>query len=269
MNNIEIPAQFSALFGMGTPIRLYLVKKTTKYVNAFLGVLFLLAAAALFLFGAYYTYDLISTHGSAMLWSTFAPFLIGSVVVGLLGLWMVWSAFSNWKKALMIYQNGFAYSDRKGVTNWNWQDVASIKAAVTKHYTNGIYTGTTHIYTIENRTGEKIMVNDSITKVEEAAKDLRSNVFPILYQSFSQAYNSGQPVCFGPVTLSRTSGILIGKKSYTWDQVKKVSISNGMISVAKKDGGWFSGAAVQASSVPNLEVMLSIVDQVVGINAKG
>lgn len=35
--------------------------------------------------------------------------------------------------------------------------------------------------------------------------------------------------------------------------------------VMKKDGGWFSGAFVAVGSIPNLAVLLAIVDQVVGL----
>jgi hypothetical protein len=49
--------------------------------------------------------------------------------------------------------------------------------------------------------------------------------------------------------------------------VKEVSIHQGILKVSRKDGGWFSGASAAASVIPNLRVLLSIIDQVTGVKA--
>jgi hypothetical protein len=166
----------------------------------------------------------------------------------------------------MIYDRGFAYRDRKGIQTWQWIDVTSITAAVTRHYHNGIYTGTTHIYTLLNYRNEKIVLNDSFKKVEELAGIIENNIYPLLYERADQAYQSGKTLTFGPVAINQ-GGILIGKKTYPWTDVKQVAIQNGYVKVSKKDGGWFSGASAAAAAIPNLKIMLSIVNQVVGVKA--
>jgi hypothetical protein len=69
---------------------------------------------------------------------------------------------------------------------------------------------------------------------------------------------------FGPVAVSK-AGIRIGKKTYPWMDVKQVSVQRGILKVAKKDSGWFSGASAAASVIPNLSVLLNIIYQVVGL----
>jgi hypothetical protein len=73
-------------------------------------------------------------------------------------------------------------------------------------------------------------------------------------------------VTFGPVAISK-SGIVIGRKTYPWSEVQQVSIHQGYVKVSKKGGGWFSGASAAASTIPNLRVLLSIINQVVGLKA--
>ena len=110
------------------------------------------------------------------------------------------------------------------------------------------------------------MLNDSLVKVEELAALIEEGTFPLLYEKAAQQYNTGQTLTFGPVVISK-GGILVGKKTYPWQEVKEVSIQQGILKVSKKDGGWFSGASAMASTIPNLRVLLSIIDQVVGIKA--
>jgi hypothetical protein len=67
---------------------------------------------------------------------------------------------------------------------------------------------------------------------------------------------------FGPVAVSK-AGIQIGKKTSPWMDVKQVSVQRGILKVAKKDGGRFSGASAAAASIPNLGVLLAIIHQTV------
>jgi hypothetical protein len=193
------------------------------------------------------------------------PVLILAVVLFLIGVFTLWSAVSNWKKCAVIYQQGFAYHDRKGLTTCLWNEIESLKSNVVKHYTNGIYSGTTHSYTIEKKDETRLVLNDTLSKVEQLFDCIREHSFDTIYQRYSSANNSGVPVSFGPVTISRGDGITIGRKNYPWDQVASVSVQRGMIAVAKKGGRFLSGANVQASQIPNLGVMLSIINQVVNV----
>jgi hypothetical protein len=109
-------------------------------------------------------------------------------------------------------------------------------------------------------------LSDSFSKVEELAKNIDQNIFPLLYAHATDQYNAGQTIIFGPVAISK-AGIVIGKKTYPWTDVKEVSIHQGILKVSRKDGGWFSGASVAASVIPNLRVLLAIIQQLVGLKA--
>ncbi len=265
---LPIPDSFRSVTGLGGPKQYYPVRRSSKWGNLIWALIFWLIAAAIFLYAAYDGYTSYQAFGPAILAKTVIPWLIGSGLFFLVGVFFIWGAFSNWKKAVVIYDNGFGYMDRKGLQTTRWEDINSITSAVTRHYTNGIYTGTTHTYTILKRDQTRLVINDAIQKVEEVATKIRTSVYPLIYPAYAQSYNNGKPLSFGPVVLSKADGIQIGKKSYPWDQVAKVTIHQGFVQVAKKGGGWFSGASAAAATIPNLEVMLSILDQVVGVATK-
>lgn len=268
MTLLDVPPTFSSVIGLGAAQAMYPIRKGTKWLNLVGALVFLGGSAVAFLGGLVYTYSRWQDYGPAVIVGSITAPLIIAAVLFLLGLITAWSAYANWRKAVVIYQHGLAYSDRKGVQTWRWDEVASFYAAVTRHYTNGVYTGATHVYTIHKKNNTRLVLNDAITSVEEVAKNIREAIYPLLYQRYAQAYNSGQPITFGPVTLSKAGGIQIGKKAYPWEQVAKVTIQQGFVQVAKKGGGWFSGASVMASTIPNVDIMLSMIDQLVGISTK-
>jgi hypothetical protein len=103
--------------------------------------------------------------------------------------------------------------------------------------------------------------------VEDLAAGIEQAILPRLYAQVAEQYNSGQAIAFGPVVI-RKSGITIGKKMYPWPEVGQVSMERGFLRVSKKDGGWFSGASAAASAIPNLRVLLNIIDQVIGVKTR-
>jgi len=59
-------------------------------------------------------------------------------------------------------------------------------------------------------------------------------------------------------------GLHYGKSLLEWDEITAVKIKAGYISVGKR-GKWFNWCNIAASSIPNLLVFESLVNQIVGI----
>ena len=265
MIETQLPEAFiTSSLGLGTPKRYFPVKKIRRTGNLVVFFLFLLGAAAVFLWGIYDTSNAYQAHGVAVIDDHLLVPAIIAIVLFLLGVWAGWSAYANWNRGAALYEKGFVVRDRHGMQPWRWEEIVSLTSAVTRHYTNGIYTGTTHIYTLFNKQNKRLVLNDALGKVDELAKAIEEGCFPFLYERLALQYNSGQPVTFGPVAITKT-GIQVGKKVYPWSEVKEVSLNQGILRISKKDGGWFSGASAAASTIPNLHVLLSIINQVVGL----
>ncbi len=265
MNNLNLPEAFMSTMGLGAPREYYPAKKSNRWGGLVVAILAFGGAAAAVLYGIYQAF-VWQSYGSVMVEDQLRVPLIVAFILFLVGLLAAWTAYANWNKAVAVYERGLASRTRKGIQSLRWEDITDMYSAVTRHYTNGVYTGTTHVYTLFDRQKNKLVVNDSITRVENLAKSIEESIFPLLYAQATTQYNSGLTLTFGPVAVSK-GGIQMGKKVYPWTEVKEVSIRRGILQVSKKDGGWFSGASATASSIPNLRVLLSIVDQVVGIKA--
>ena len=259
------PEAFSTtMTGLGTPVRYFPIKNLNRIGSLVAFIVFLAGSMAAFLYGVYAAYSAYQKHGVAVIDDQLIVPMIIAIVLFLLGLLAAWSAFVNWNRGVLLYERGFAVRSRKDIQTWRWEDIISMTAAVTRHYTNGIYSGTTHVYTLVNRQNERLVINDVFSKVNELADAIGQNIFPLLYERASQDFNEGKPLAFGPVITSK-AGIQIGKKTYPWTDVNVVSIHQGTLKVTRKDGGWFSGATASAASIPNLSVLLAILNQVVGV----
>jgi len=266
MDNPQIPETFTSVMGLGAPRRYFRVRNLNRAGSLVVFIIFIGGSALAFVYGIYEAYLAYQKHGSAMIDDKLVWPVIIAFILLLLGSAAGWSAYANWKRGVALYDQGFAVRDRKGIRSWRWEDVTSLTAAVTRHYTNGIYTGTTHVYTLYNRQNGRLVLNDIYVKVEELAKAIEECIFPLLYGRAADQYNTGQMLIFGPVAVSK-AGIQIGKKTYPWMDVKQVSVQRGILKVAKKDGGWFSGTSAATASIPNPRVLLAIIHQVVGVKA--
>jgi hypothetical protein len=264
VDNLRIPEAFNSVIGMGVPKAYFPARKINRVGSLILFFIFLGSSVAVFLSGLYDAYLAYQRHGPAMLDDKLATPAVAALVLFAIGLLLAWSAYVNWNKGVAVFEQGFACRDRKGLTAWRWDEVVSLTAAVTRHYTNGIYSGTTHVYTLFNRRNERLVLNDAYAKVDLLARAIEQSIYPMLYQRAAGLYNAGQVLVFGPVAISK-GGIQIGKKTYPWADVEQVSIQKGILRVSQKGGGWFSGATATAPSIPNLSVLFSIIDQTVGI----
>lgn len=264
MDNPEIPARFLTVMGMGARTDYYPLKKGVRLGSLVACILLLAGSVVVMFVGLFNAYRAFQQHGTSLIDDTLGWPLVIAVILFLFGLLAAWSAHVNWDKAVVVYERGIAYSDRKGIQTWPWDQVVSMTSAITRHYTNGIYTGTTHTYTLLNRQNRRLVLSDSIRKVEALAKVIEEGIFPQLYEHAADQYNLGQSLTFGPVTINKT-GIAIGKKNFAWADVKQVTIRQGSLKISRADGGWFSGASAMVSAIPNLRVLSAILQQVVGL----
>jgi hypothetical protein len=255
---------FLPVIGLGRQRSYFPARGWNRWGNLVLSFLLFSGALLAFGFGIYSTYLATRQYGSALIDDKLpAPLGLASILF-LLGLWAGWNAYANWSRAVAVYENGFAYHDRNGLQIWRWDEIVSLTSAITRHYINGIYTGTTHRYTAVNSQGRRLILSNSISKVEELGKTIDENITPRLYAQAAGQYNNGQTIEFGPVTISKT-GMDIGKKTYPWEEIKEVSIRQGVLKISRKNGGWFSKAGVSAAVIPNLRVLLAVLHQVVGL----
>jgi hypothetical protein len=256
MNDSNSP--FAGVIGLGNLKGEYSGAGTRRWVGVILGLLCLLAGPALLLVAAWVAYDTYTQSGLYKVADSVALPLIAGAIFFVIGLSAAISAWRSWRIAAALYDNGLAYQGRSGIQQLNWADVTAVYQRVTRHYYNGVYTGTTHAYTIHSNTGQKLVLDDRLgKKVEELGNAVQRGASNALYPRYWQAIQNGQRVEFGPLALDNQK-LYAGKKELRWDEIKGVKVNKGAISV-QKDKGWFSWAKVTVPQVPNFLIFYDLV----------
>lgn len=257
--NADSNSPFATVIGLGSLKAEYKNTGARRWVGLIFGLLCLLATPVLLLLTVYFAFQAYNDNGLyRMADSPALVLLIATVIAFLLGLGIVISAWRSWRLAAALFENGVAYQSRTGVQQVSWADVTAVWQRVTRHYTNGVYTGTTHVYTVQTNTGQKIVLDDRLGKgVEALGKAVQTGASNTLFPRYYTAVKNGQRVDFGPLAMDNQK-LYAGKKEITWSEIKAVKISKGQISV-QKDKGWFNWASVTVPQIPNFFIFYELV----------
>jgi hypothetical protein len=256
MNNPESP--FASVIGLGAMKSEYSAGSRGRWGPVIFGGIMLVAAPVLLLVAAYIAYDNVTNYGTLRLWRNVPLPLLCAGGAGFVGLAALFSAWRNWRLAAALYDNGVAVVGQQGLRQFTWPDVTAVWQQVTKHYTNGVYTGTTHRYTVQTNTGEKLVLDDRLgKKVEELGRALQTGVTNTLLPRYWQSLQTGQRLDFGPLAMDREK-LYAGKKELRWDEIKAIKIDKGMVSV-RKDQAWLNWASATVPQIPNFFVFLELV----------
>jgi hypothetical protein len=260
----QVPEQFVGVYGLGSALEVYPVSAANRWVSAIFGVILIGGAGLAAIYGIYDASVQVAKYGPVMFSKTIVPPLVIAALMLLFGVLAAVNAFLNWNKAVVVYEKGLAYSDNKGVQTWGWHEVEWFYVAITKHYYNGIYTGTSYLYTFQKADGSRLKLDNKFKRIEALGRLAGQKVAPYQYDRLLQKLRNGQTVQLGSVAINKDS-IVVGKKTYPWNEVEQVGIQKGYMSIKKRGGGWFSGASAPVSTIPNLDALFAVVNQIVKV----
>lgn len=215
--------------------------------------------------------------GPVIAWSegTFGPLIISLCGLGAaaLGAWTIYGFFRDRGWRVLVFSDGLAEVRGNKTTVLPWDDATHFWYAVTKNYRNGIYVGTTYNFTVQGKDGQKLSFRNGLTDisnkkvgVERLGEVIRDETMARLYPKYAAAYNAGQTINFGNLSISK-QGISNGKETIAWEQVKGINLDRGVINI-QKEGKWFTWKSATVGGTPNVFVFLSMVDQIAGLNKK-
>jgi hypothetical protein len=263
-NRIELPEAFSSVTGLGTPVDFFHLSRTNRLIAPVAASVLMIAALISCGWGMDTAYGAYQQYGLAVVYDLANLPMV--IAIGLLvtGIALAWFALANRGKCIVVYEKGLVYQNRSGLLPWRWEEIGEFFISITRNYSYGVLTGTTFHYTIRRLGGGRLVFDNRFEQVQRLGGLIGRHTLPIQYKLAADIYNSGQTASFGPVAISR-AGLTVTRKTYPWNDIEQVSVQRGTFKVSKKGGGWFSGAATPVSAIPNLEAMLSIIDQVVGV----
>lgn len=237
---------------LGSLLSEYKIKLAIRYVLAvvMIGLGSLATTAALLSFSQEATFALyIGVPGLAA--------LAGGLLIG-------YRAFVERDSRINVFQNGMVRTIAGMDKVVRWDDITAIWQSITHHKSSGITVQTTHLYTILLSNGEKLKFSDDVKNVEQLGNMIQQEVVKRLLPKAAETLKSGGTVNFGKLSVS-PQGLSNSRETIPWDQVQKVSINHGYITV-RKQGKLLNWSHITVAATPNVFVFLSLVDQIVGVN---
>jgi hypothetical protein len=221
-----------------------------------LTVVSFIVTAALMGWGSIY----LITSGQAPGWGLLGiPMGLGCLIYGL---YEGYRTIIERDLCVVVMQNGFVLS--KGGTDsvFRWEDIVAVWESITDVRQNSIELKTNYRYTIRHRDGQKIVLTDTLENIEKLGRIIQKEVTQRLLAQAHDALNAGKTVDFGKVGVSK-SGIIFGKKTTPWKQIKKVDASDGFIAISRH--GTPLKWVAKMGNIPNVYVFLTLVNQALGL----
>ena len=247
---------FQSVFDLGSQMSEHPVKALHRWGGMLLGVFLTGTGVAALLFGATSAIPEFSNGASTALLTACIPVMIGMVALGLGG-WCLYRSWKNWGQAVAVFERGFAFARGDEVRSIPWTDVTAVWQSIVKHYTNGIYTGTSHRYTVQLSDDTRYKLDDKFKEVEALGSAVQKNVTQALYPKYVAALKAGSRLEFGPLALDYNK-LYAGKKELAWDEIQSIRVRGGSVSV-KKDKGWFQWARSSVPQIPNFFVFYALL----------
>jgi|GEM_PF-508835 len=251
---------------LGRPLEVFKLKRgrLIREGSAALVLISLMAAVGLFVFGGLETYQQYYRHGPAVILRTLIAPLTGGVLFLVVAVLAGLAAYRNWNRSIVIYENGFSSTEWNVEQTWHWTDISSIQTIIVRRFFYGLMGYNTHTYRLMRRDKVQVILDDTIDQVERLAEIVRSHAIPLMFARYNNAFNTGQRLVFGPIRIHREYGLDIGNRNYQWAQVKEITVQHGTVLFILWEPGSRNNPQVAAADIPNLDILLSIVDQIPG-----
>ncbi len=256
----ETNSPFTSIVGLGALETQHPVTRGSKWTGLIVGVVALLGAPACLLLSGLIFMEVYAEGGLPQVWDKFITVFWpvgGAVVAGLLGLWLLYTTWRDWTSVAAVFQQGLAFADRSGVQQFRWEDVDHILQRVVKQYRNGVYVGTTYLYTVKTLAGRELKFDNKFAEIAKLGEALQQKISSALFPRFVNALNTGQRAVFGPLAFDREQ-VYHGAKALKWSEVQVVRVVKGGISIYKT-GAKSPWASAAVDAVPNFFIFYDLV----------
>jgi hypothetical protein len=116
------------------------------------------------------------------------------------------------------------------------------------------------IRTLELIGSQKIVLNSNIRDMEELVRLVLAAVNPRLRQDAERVLNSGGTISFGKISLSPAGVVWKSKEPIPYAALMKCKIDGAMLRV-KAEGKWLDNIAITAKKVPNIFILLDLIEE--------
>ena len=178
-----------------------------------------------------------------------------------------------WRKTIVtVHEEGISYKSPFRQTDLRWNEITEtrygqqpINVAVHFGLIGWLVAAMAGGNSKMNRSFElvgpqKIAVNSNIRDVEEVVKLCLAEINPRLRKDADRILSSGGTVSFGKISLSPAGVVWKSKEPIPYTAIVKSKIDGSMLRI-KAEGKWLDNIAITAKKIPNVFVLLDLIEE--------
>jgi uncharacterized membrane protein YeaQ/YmgE (transglycosylase-associated protein family) len=214
-----------------------------------------LLAAVFSIVGAVFAYFELLTGGAS-----FPFFLICSVFFFGVGLYHLATLLVNLNLQVEVDSRGLLYSSYLDRRLMQWSEIYRVLERHQKHTVNMIPVLNIHTLVISNHVGDQIKLDRTLKGIDDLAKTVQITVTKQLLTGAIKTLKSGGNLNFDAFSIT-SQGIQRKQKFLPWNEVDKMIINQGHVSVKRTGKNWLNWADVRVWDIANIPLFLIIAGQ--------
>lgn len=177
---------------------------------------------------------------------------------------IVWAANAlfNFNLRVYLFANGFIRTRGQRGEAVRWDQVQAIWEKVTQTYYTRTLMYTAHMYTVQRSDGKVLKQGRGLQNSRDMGLRMMREIRKVLLPTVRTAYEAGQTLSFGPISVNM-QGLSRGKELIPWSEVGSITLKQGTVCVEKNGRQLRWSSPVKAADVPNLSVLIALVNHVV------
>jgi uncharacterized protein DUF6585 len=220
-------------------------------VRTSIGAFVMLLGAAFFLVGGIFPPDL--TVRTRVVLLVFGPLCLG------LAIYMIFRVLQAANQQVYLFQHGIVIDNSRHVQAFPWSRAAEVRQSITRNYRNGIYVGTTYIFTLRRADGYQVKLGNLTKGIAELGPAIAQGITRELVPRAFQSIQAGQTLSFAPFRVNQ-QGISNGREMLPWSHVQAVDVKQGRVTVTRVGMSRAWGTAMVAK-IPNYLVFIVVAEE--------
>ncbi|MCB2202407.1 hypothetical protein KQH56_00220 [bacterium] len=185
-----------------------------------IGVLLLISALALLLYGVFTSWRAVQAHGRSVLLRTAPLPLLGFLIALVMGILILSTTSQHWGDHITLFVNGLDIHKGKQQNFLPWQAITRFDARikVVKFATSNLDIRSKML--LVGDAGRNYTITDQFENLSDLIGQVRNRLLPILYQSTLQRLGAGEEISFHKHLAAKSEGLVVHGHTYAWEDVQ-------------------------------------------------
>ncbi len=214
------------------------------------------AAAAV---GAFIAY---TEYGPLLVGRWAAPPAIIGVALLALGLILGWRAWRTARLRIRLHAHGIAVVRGRRGRALPWEEVLTVWSRVERIGMPWASGPSRQRLEIEASDGRRVRLTEQLENFKILSQAVKSRVYPALLAAYTESFNQGRPIAFGPLILHK-QGLRNGRRGpFGWSDVNSATLAAGRLTIELAGPGRGSRWKVPAHRIPNVELCAQLIQEI-------